>query len=207
LFLVFLALAAWIFGEFVQRGPSGSDAGFRALWRAITQGEKLPKGGFYSRNGAIVILAALLITSYVVILEGHLKWRSPTAPETTATVAADPQGIQWQPWSAQAVAAARAEGRPVLVDFTAKWCLTCNTIVKPALENRTVRDKIKQANAVALLGDYTSFPPAITDELNRLGRAGVPVVLVYPKDSTAPPMVYDVVTSSTVVDALDRAAR
>jgi len=58
-----------------------------------------------------------------------------------------------------------------------------------------------------LLGDYTSFPADITDELNRLGRAGVPVVLVYPKDSNAPPMVYDVVTSGTVLEALDRAAR
>src|SRR5207249_202699 len=111
------------------------------------------------------------------------------------------------PWSPEAVAAARAQGRPVLVDFTAKWCVTCNTIVKPALESASVRQKLQETNAVALLGDYTRFPPAITEELNRFGRAGVPLVLVYPKDPAAAPMVFDVVTPGTVVNALERAAR
>jgi thiol:disulfide interchange protein DsbD len=182
-FLVLVALVAWLYGEFVQRGAS-------------------------RRGMALVVLLALLITSYAMIMEGRLRWRSPVAPgAASATFANDPQGVPWQTWSPEAIAAARAEGRPVLVDFTAKWCLTCNTVVKPALENRTVRAKIKETNALPLLGDYTSFPPAITDELNRLGRAGVPVVLVYPKDPKAPPMVFDVVTSGTVVDALERAVR
>jgi thiol:disulfide interchange protein len=77
----------------------------------------------------------------------------------------------------------------VLVDFTADWCLTCQINKKIAIENQTVRAKLKEINAVALTGDYTHFPDAITAELNRYNRAGVPLVLVYPKEPDAPAIV------------------
>ena len=93
----------------------------------------------------------------------------------------------------------------MLVDFTAKWCITCNRIVKPALESSAVRKKLEEKKAVALLADYTHFADNITEELNRFGRTGVPLVLVYPADASLPPAVYDVVTPGMVVDALDRA--
>ncbi len=94
----------------------------------------------------------------------------------------------------------------MLVDFTAKWCLTCNTIVKPTLESAAVRDKLKAIGAVALLGDYTRFPDNITAELNRFGRAGVPLVLVYPATPTADPIVLpEALTPGMVTAALDRA--
>jgi len=59
----------------------------------------------------------------------------------------------------------------VLVDFTADWCLTCQVNKKTSIEITSVREKIKSLNAVALLGDYTHFPDAITTELNRYNRA------------------------------------
>jgi thiol:disulfide interchange protein DsbD len=93
----------------------------------------------------------------------------------------------------------------VLVDFTAKWCLTCNTVVKPALESSSVRQKLQQLNAVTLLGDYTRFPDDIAEELTRHGRAGVPLVLVYPADPDKPPIVLpEALTPGMVVSALDR---
>jgi thiol:disulfide interchange protein DsbD len=96
----------------------------------------------------------------------------------------------------------------VLVDFTAKWCLTCNTIVKPALESESVRRKVQETGTVALLGDYTLFPPAITDELNRYGRAGVPLVLVFPRDPTLKAIVLpEALTPGMVVEALAKAAK
>ena len=115
--------------------------------------------------------------------------------------------ITYLAWCAFACGALATEvGKPA-PDFTAKWCLTCNTIVKPTLENAAVRKRLKETNAAALLGDYTSFPSNITDELNRFGRAGVPLVLVYPKNTNEPPMIFDLVTPGTVLDALERAAR
>ena len=62
------------------------------------------------------------------------------------------------------------------MDSTAKWCQTCNTIVKPALGSASVRAKLEELDAIARLADYTAFPPIISKELARYGRAGVPVV-------------------------------
>jgi thiol:disulfide interchange protein len=181
IFLITIALAAWIFGEFVQRGTK-------------------------HRGLASTVAVVVLLAGYIGILEAMLHWRAVEEPQVVAAKAFHaPKGIDWQPWSSEAVNKARSEGRPVLVDFTAEWCLTCNTIVKPALESAAVRQKIQEINATALLADYTRVPPVITDELKKFGRVGVPLVLVYPKDSAQPPMVYDVVTSGTLIEALNKA--
>ncbi len=184
IFLVMVAISAWIFGEFIQRQRA------RPLlaWSSII---------------------AILGLGYFLVIEGHLRWREPVNPGSSATlVRSDPNGVRWQAWSPEAVAQARAEHRPVVVDFTAKWCLTCNTIVKPALESASVRKRLQELNAVALLGDYTAFPDNITEELGRFGRAGVPLVLVYPKDPKEPAIVLpEALTSSTILAALDQAAR
>jgi thiol:disulfide interchange protein len=184
LFLVMVAVAAWIYGEFVQRHRT----------RPVIAG---------------VAIAAVLVTGYLFALEGHLQWRHPLSQaQAGAAPIAEAGGVPWQLWSPAAVAQARAEGHPVLVDFTAKWCLTCNTIVKPALESASVREKLHQLNAVPLLGDYTAFPDNITQELNRFGRAGVPLVLVYPSNPQQRPEVLpEALTPGMVVAALDRAAK
>jgi thiol:disulfide interchange protein len=100
-----------------------------------------------------------------------------------------PRGYGWQPWSPDAVVKARVEGHPVIVDFTARWCVTCNATVKPALERKEVIEKLTELGAVALVADNTRFPPDIADELARFNRAGVPLVLVYPRDASQPPMI------------------
>jgi thiol:disulfide interchange protein DsbD len=106
------------------------------------------------------------------------------------------------------MAKARADGHPVLVDFTADWCLTCQVNKKTSIEIPSVRAKLKSMNAIALLGDYTRFPDNITTELNRFSRAGVPLVLVHPKNPEAQPIVLpEILTPGIVLDALDRAAR
>ncbi len=182
-FLVLMAFAAWIFGEFVQRGRA-------------------------RRVLALVIVLILLIGGYVYALESQLNWRAPiTVADTTGSLKNSPNGINWQRWSPEAVAQARLEGRPVMVDFTADWCLTCQVNKKTSIEIPSVRAKLKEINAVTLLGDYTHFPDAITAELNRYDRAGVPLVLVYPKNADAPPIVLpEILTPGIVLDALDRAA-
>jgi thiol:disulfide interchange protein DsbD len=94
------------------------------------------------------------------------------------------------------------------VDFTADWCVNCQVNKKIAIEVPSVRAKLKSMNAVALLGDYTHFTNTITAELNRFNRAGVPLVLVYPKEATAPPIVLpEILTPGIVLDALNRASR
>ena len=183
-FLVLLAFAAWIFGEFVQRGRTG-------------------------KGIAIVIALILLVGGYAFALENQLHWREPpVVADSTGTSPTSPDGINWQSWSPEAVAKAQSEGHPVLVDFTANWCLTCQVNKKIAIEVPSVRKKLKEIKAVALVGDYTHFPDNITAELNRYSRAGVPLVLVYPKVADAQPIVLpEVLTPGIVLGALDQAAR
>ncbi len=117
------------------------------------------------------------------------------------------EGIDWQRWSPEAVTKARSEGHPVLVDFTADWCLTCQVNKKTSIEIPSVRAKLKELDAVSFIGDYTRTPENITKELQRYDRAGVPLVLVYPKDAAVPPIVLpEVLTPSIVLGALDKAA-
>ena len=118
-----------------------------------------------------------------------------------------PRGLEWQPWSPEAVAAARAASRPVVVDFTATWCPNCNIVVKPAFESAKVQKKLREVNAVCLVADYSLFPAAITEELQRFQRDGVPLVLIYPRNTALQPMVFDLPGSRKIVKALDQAAR
>lgn len=165
LFLVALALGAWIWGEFVQRGRT--------------------------RRGLAAVASILLIGGFGAY---------------AATRGADQ--IEWQPWTSAAVTKAQSEGHPVLVDFTADWCLTCQVNKKVAIEVPSVRAKLKQIGAVNLIGDYTRLPDDITDELNRFNRAGVPLVLIFPSKADAAPIVLpEVLTAGVVLDALDRATK
>ncbi len=182
IFLVLVAAAAWTFGEFIQRGRS--------------------------RRG-LALLASVMIAGFAVVyvLEGQLAWRTEARGAGARTAQLQTAGgIPWQPWSPEAVAAARAEGRPVFVDFTADWCLTCQANKKVAIEIPSVREKLKQMNAVALLADYTLLPERMTAELNRFGRAGVPLVVVYPVRTERPPEVLPAaLTPGIVLGALERA--
>lgn len=116
--------------------------------------------------------------------------------------------IQWQPWSTAAVAKAQSEGHPVLVDFTADWCLTCQVNKRVAIEVPSVRSKLKQTGSVTLIGDYTRQPDDITAELSHYSRAGVPLVLVFPgKADAAPEVLPEVLTPGIVMAALEQAAK
>src|SRR5262249_34642580 len=114
-------------------------------------------------------------------------WRSSVI--ATPQAAAEESVLSWQPWSRDAVASARSEGRPILVDFTASWCLTCNTQVKPALEDEAVRQQLEKIKGIALLADYSTFATNITEEIKTFGRAGVPLLVIYPKNSADSPIV------------------
>jgi len=184
IFLVIIALAAWVYGEFVQRSAA-------------------------RRGLGLAIALSLLVGGYVFAVEGELRWRSPMGETAqTTSLKEGPDGIDWQPWSEAAVATARAQGRPVLVDFTADWCFTCQLNKRVALEVASVRAKLKETNTLALMGDYTLQPDDITAELRRYQRAGVPLVLVFSKHSDQPAIVLpSALTPGIVLDALERAAQ
>lgn len=107
------------------------------------------------------------------------------APSSAAPSSAQAMAVGAEPWSAQRVAQLRAEGRTVFVDFTADWCLTCKVNERVALKSARVEAAFRQHDVVLLVADWTRADPAITAELARYGRNGVPLYLVYRKGADA----------------------
>jgi len=116
-------------------------------------------------------------------------------------------GVQWKKWSPEAVAEARALGHPVLIDFTADWCMSCKYTKGKALEVKPVIRKLADIDGVAFLADWTHYDKTITKVLHSFKRGGVPLVVVYPPEGEA--IVLPPVMSSPgkVLDALEKAGR
>jgi len=136
---------------------------------------------------------------------GVLAARAGPASSKAAASVSTP--LLSQPWSEAAVQAALAEGRPVLVNFTADWCVTCKINEGAALSSPRTAEAMQAANAVYLVGDWTRRDDAITAELQRHGRSGVPLYLLYQPGQAAPRILPQLLTEGTVVGALKDAAR
>ncbi len=104
------------------------------------------------------------------------------AEASTATHTAAPgstSGSTWQAWSPERQAALLAEGRPVFVDFTAAWCVTCQYNKRTTLADAALLADMAAKNVALLRADWTRRDPAVTAALASLGRNGVPVYALY----------------------------
>jgi thiol:disulfide interchange protein len=117
-----------------------------------------------------------------------------------------PSQLVWQPFSKSALDEALASGKPVFVDFTADWCITCKTNERFAIDTPGVRQEFLKRKVVALKADWTKGDPEITQILKKFGRAGVPMYLIYPSGTkeTQPVLLPELITSQTVLDALNK---
>jgi thiol:disulfide interchange protein DsbD len=105
-------------------------------------------------------------------------------------------------WSAARVAALQAEGRAVLVNFTAAWCITCKVNEQVALDTAAVRAALESNDVAYLKGDWTRRDAAITAELERHGRSGVPLYLLYPATGGEPRVLPQLLTEGLLLQAL-----
>lgn len=114
--------------------------------------------------------------------------------------------LPWQPYSPEALATARAEGKTVLVEFTADWCPTCQTNLIFALNRENVRSVVERNQVVTLKADWTDRGPAIKQALAELNSRSIPLLAIYPSDPSQQVIVLpDLLTQSEVVDALQQA--
>ena len=177
---VLVGLAAWIFGAAQRRAALGQKA----------------RGAF----GLASLAAALAVAALALAPYGP----PPAAASAGVAVAA---GIPSEPWSAERVAALRAEGKPVFVDFTAAWCVTCQVNEQVAINTTEAVKAFQRTGAVYLKADWTNRDGAIAKALADQGRVGVPLYLVYPPGDGAPKVLPQLLTSGLVAAALDAAAK
>lgn len=109
-----------------------------------------------------------------------------------------------QPYSAASLANLRAAGKPIFLNLTADWCITCLANEKIALSSDAVKEAFEQRGITYLKGDWTHYDPEITALLAQFGRSGIPLYVFFPADPSAQPVVLpQLLTPSTVVAALD----
>lgn len=110
----------------------------------------------------------------------------------------------WQEWSPERVEQLREQGKPIYVDFTARWCTTCRTN-KAAVFQATDRVKkaFKQQGVVALKADWTNRDPLIAAALEEFGRAAVPLNLFYLPGAQEPVILPEILTPDAVLEALN----
>ena len=141
---------------------------------------------------------ALAVSALVPLAMLHRLPAETTAAPTTEGHAA---------YSAERLAALRAEGRIVFVDMTADWCVTCKANEKAVLNTPAFRELLATHDAVMLTGDWTNVDPAITAFLEAHGAVGVPLYVLYPRGGGAGEVLPTVLTQDGMRRAFERAAR
>ncbi|NQW51946.1 MAG: thioredoxin family protein [Rhodospirillales bacterium] len=153
--------------------------------------------GTWLRRG---VAAAAVLLAFGATLK--LDDSPATAASTSGGPAAGVSFDGWERFSRARMAEAVAAGKPVFVDFTAAWCITCLVNERVALETPTTRKAFEQAGVVKLKGDWTSRDAEITGVLKELGRAGVPLYLFWPPGADRPKILPQVLTESLILSEL-----
>jgi thiol:disulfide interchange protein len=127
-------------------------------------------------------LAALILLGFAVGL--GFAFRNAASGNAGSDVQPRESG-HWRAWSPEAVADLRAKGRPVFVNFTADWCLSCKVNEALVFQSDELWEKMKAAGITALKADWTRRDAEIARALESYGRAGVPLYIMYDRTGQA----------------------
>ncbi len=147
------------------------------------------------------VIAGLILVGFIAL--------SAWAPRDLAAAPASITGRSagngaWEPWSPETVARYQSQGRPVFVDFTASWCLSCQVNERVALSTPEVRKAFADANVALLRADWTQHDESIARTLASLGRSGVPAYALYAPGQQTPQLLPEVLTPGIVTGALNQ---
>jgi thiol:disulfide interchange protein DsbD len=160
-----------------------------------------------ARPGLSRLLAAATL-AFVVTSLAAVPSDPPSGVASSRGIAASPEGIPWAAFDPAAIARERAAGRPVFVEFTADWCITCKVNRTVVLSQDAVRDELERWDYASFKADWTTRDDAITLELAEWGRAGVPMYIVYPADpGKEPELLPELLTLDATLEALREAGR
>jgi thiol:disulfide interchange protein DsbD len=149
-------------------------------------------------------IPALVALSLVALAVAAVVYGCRSLATTSPAAQSSADHSEWQPWSEARLAEARAEGRPVFVDFTASWCLSCQVNEHAILDSSAVKEQFQQANVVLLRADWTQHDDAIAKALAELGRNGVPTYALYLPGRDEPLVLPELLTQGIVLDALSK---
>lgn len=125
--------------------------------------------------------------------------------EAPAETEAGSQAAAAVPWSPQNVDAIKGQGKPILVNFTASWCITCQVNDRTSLSTQAVKAAMARTNTIYMVADSTKYNPDVEQALSDFGRGGLPLYVVYPADGGKPEVLPQVLTPGIVISALDQA--
>ncbi|HUP55916.1 MAG TPA: thioredoxin family protein [Bdellovibrionota bacterium] len=147
-------------------------------------------------------LVGFLAGAALIAVIGSSSFPIVQAGGQRATAAAD-DGIPWQPYSRASLAELRKAGKPVFLDFTAAWCITCQVNERVVFSSSEIRDRFKRSGIVPMKADWTNRDPEIADALAEFGRSGIPLYVVYGKGE--PKILPELITPGIVLSELDKA--
>lgn len=160
------------------------------LWHVLSDKDVLIRIG---------IAIPLIILSLVPV--GFLPAESMTHdPKTCMSPAAVHQG---EPFSKARLDELRGQGKPIFVDATASWCITCQINERTTLNSKAVSDAFQEKGIAVLVADWTSRNEEITSYLESFGRRGVPLYVFYPAKGD-PVVLPQLLTISTVIEAISK---
>ncbi len=207
-FMGFLLLATLLFLLYVlgaQRGLEG------AIWAScfllVISVACWMKGAFVvptasaAKRGVALVLMLLLMLGSGIYFIGN-KFHSANMASAGSRLRGD-----WQAFTPERLQAELEQGRPVFVDFTAAWCLTCKFNEANVLESADVREAFQRHAIVKLKADWTNGDPVITKLLQQFGRPGVPLYVLYPGKNGEPIVFPELLTKSIVLEKLETVAR
>ena len=183
-----------------------SDEGFRGvLFSLVLVAMAVWMYGRWNAPGAKPGRARFGMVSLVLVgaLGLWVGWPRDVQAQTSSSNAAP--DVVWQPWSPEAVTKLREEGRIVYVDFTARWCATCQTNKKLVFGSDEVLKFFAEKKIAAVRADWTKQDPRITAELASYNRSAVPFNLIWAPGQDAPLILPELLTAGTVLEALRKA--